>query len=191
MAKFRAPRVDAVRNRCNILGAARDQITLRGPAAGMDAIAAAAGVAVGTVYRQFPTKADLVEAVVAEYVGEVADLAESSWAGLQNGGSALSAIAGFLHRVTEASAANSAVKAAADALGADLNDTGAEARANEALRKLIGAGQSTTEIHPDVSVSDVHLLLSAAPIDGPPDVRARWLTLVLPGLTTRDRTAFS
>ncbi|MFF7262461.1 TetR family transcriptional regulator [Streptomyces sp. NPDC008159] len=62
MAQTRAPRADAVRNRKRILDAAREQITLRGPDTGMDEIAAAAGVAVGTLFRYFPTQADLVVA---------------------------------------------------------------------------------------------------------------------------------
>lgn len=187
MTQARAQRVDAVRNRVKILDAAREQITLNGSAAGMDEIAAAAGVAVGTLYRHFPTKTDLVEAVVAEYVGQVADDAETCWARAQAGGSALTEIAEFLSRVMEASATNHAVKSAAHALGADHGDTAAEARASEALAKLIAAGQTHREIHPDVTVADVYLLVSAAPTDQPPAARTRWLTLILPGLTDHNR----
>ena len=78
MTQPRALRADAVRNRNNILAAARKQITLHGPDAGMDEIAAAAGVAVGTLYRHFPTKTDLVAAVVAEYVEQVAADADAA-----------------------------------------------------------------------------------------------------------------
>lgn len=189
MSQARPKRLDALRNRGKILDAAREQITLHGPGAGMDDIASAAGVAVGTLYRHFPTKTDLVEAVVAEYVSEVADDAESSWSRVEAGSSALAEVAAFLSRVMEASATNHAVKAAADALGADQGDKSAEVRAGEALAQLIAAGQTIGEIHPDITVADVYLLMSAAPTDQSEAARTRWLTLVLPGLTNSARVA--
>ncbi|MEV6781756.1 TetR family transcriptional regulator [Streptomyces sp. NPDC051098] len=74
MTPGRAPRADAVRNRNKILAAAGEQITAPGPEVGMDQIAAAAGVAIGTPYRHFPTKTDLVAAVVAEFVARFTEL---------------------------------------------------------------------------------------------------------------------
>lgn len=65
-----ARRADAVRNRKKILTVASEQITAHGPGAGMDGIAAAAGVAVGTHHRHFPTKTDLIAAVVDAYVAK-------------------------------------------------------------------------------------------------------------------------
>ncbi|GHE98783.1 helix-turn-helix domain-containing protein [Streptomyces griseoluteus] len=52
-----------VRNPTKILTAAGEQTTAHGPEVGMDEIASAAGVAVGTLYRHFPTKTDLVAAL--------------------------------------------------------------------------------------------------------------------------------
>ncbi|MFD5949675.1 TetR/AcrR family transcriptional regulator [Streptomyces collinus] len=188
MAQTRAPRADAVRNRKKILDAAREQITLHGPDTGMDEIAAAAGVAVGTLYRHFPTKTDLVAAVIAEYTTHVAEAAESACESLASGARAVDEISDFLARVTEATATNHAVKAAARALGADPVDRDAEARAGTALAALIQAGQADGDIHQDVIVDDIYLLFSTAPTDQPPAARARWLTLVLTGLTTHTRT---
>ncbi|RMI30306.1 TetR/AcrR family transcriptional regulator [Nocardia stercoris] len=187
MTQPRAPRADAVRNRTKILTAAREQITAYGPDAGMDQIAASAGVAVGTLYRHFPTKTDLVAAVVVEYVTQVAEDAEAACARVTSGASALAEIRGFLGRVVELTATNRAAKAAAAVLGADPAATAAEQRASAAVAALIRAGQAAGDIHPDVTVADIYLLFSAAPTDRPHSARARWLTLVLPGLTTRAR----
>ena len=182
-----SPRADAVRNRTKILDAARDQITRNGPDAGMDQIAAAAGVAVGTLYRQFPNKTDLVSAVISEYLGHVADDIEAAAGRVRAGAHAMDEITELLGRVLEASATDHAVKAAARALGADPSDQAAEDRAGAALGGLIQIAQADGDLHPDVTVDDFYLLISSAPTDQPADVRARWLTLVLPGLRTRGR----
>ncbi|MBA2813303.1 TetR/AcrR family transcriptional regulator [Streptomyces sp. KM273126] len=188
MAQARAPRADAVRNRKKILDAAREQITLHGPETGMDEIATAAGVAVGTLYRHFPTKTDLVAAVIAEYTALVADDAEAARERAANGSRALDEIIGFLGLVVEATATNHAVKAAARTLGARPADTATETRASAALAALIQLGKAEGDIHHDVTIDDIYLLISTAPTDQPPTARARWLTLVLTGLTTHTRT---
>jgi AcrR family transcriptional regulator len=185
MTQARAPRADAVRNRKKILASAGEQITAHGPDVGMDEIAAAAGVAVGTLYRHFPTKTDLVAAVVAEYVARVADDAEAALARVSTGTRALDELTAFLGRVIEASVTDRAVKAAAQALGAEPGDRAAEHRAGAAVAALIHAGQADGDIHPDVTVNDIYLLFSTAPTDQPSV--DRWLTLVVPGLTTQAR----
>ncbi|TCB98387.1 TetR/AcrR family transcriptional regulator [Micromonospora zingiberis] len=184
MTQARPPRADAVRNRRKIMDAAREQITLHGPHVGMDDIAAAAGVAVGTLYRHFPNKADLVAAVIAEYTAQVADDAEAACHRVTSGSPALHEIATFLANVVEASATNHAVKAAAYALGAYPAGSTAEQRASTALSTLIKTGQTEGDIGPDVTIDDIYLLVSTAPTDQPAATRSRWLALMLPGLTT-------
>lgn len=60
----RAPRSDAVRNRDKLLAAAAETFTGQDAAeASLEAIARSAGVGIGTLYRHFPTRAALIEAV--------------------------------------------------------------------------------------------------------------------------------
>ncbi|WP_030462467.1 TetR/AcrR family transcriptional regulator [Kitasatospora sp. NRRL B-11411] len=187
MASARPLRADAARNRKKILDAAREQIAAHGPDVGMDEIAAAAGVAVGTLYRHFPAKTDLVEAVVADWLDRLADNLESAVARLATGSRALEEIAAFLRHFLGTAANDMAVKAAARALGADPEPDGPLQRVTTALNTLIRTGQDDGDVHPDVTLADFHLLLDAAPAHRDTRDNDRWLTLVLPGLTTNGR----
>lgn len=81
-------RRDAERNRQRILRAASEVFTERGLEVSLDEVARHAGVGVGTVYRRFRTKEDLVEALFVDRIEEVAALAEKAaqdpdpWSGL-------------------------------------------------------------------------------------------------------------
>jgi len=59
----RKPRADAERNRLRLLETARSAFAQKGPGASLEEIAAAAGVGIGTLYRHFPTRDALIEAV--------------------------------------------------------------------------------------------------------------------------------
>ena len=72
----RKPRVDAVRNRERVLEAAKAVFSTGGPEASLEAVARAAGVGIGTLYRHFPTREALFEAVYRREVQQLADLAE-------------------------------------------------------------------------------------------------------------------
>jgi len=71
----RRPRADARRNRDRILEAAKEAFTCHGADASLDDIAKQAGVGAGTLYRHFPNRDALIEAV---YQGEVEKLAASA-----------------------------------------------------------------------------------------------------------------
>jgi AcrR family transcriptional regulator len=70
----RRPRADAKRNRERILGAAKEAFTRDGAAASLDDIARRSGIGNATLYRHFPTRDALIEAV---YRDEVEKLAEA------------------------------------------------------------------------------------------------------------------
>ena len=90
-------RRDAERNRQRILEAARVVFAERGLSGSHDDIAREAGVGVGTVYRRFPDKEQLIDALFEERIEEIADVARAAtddpdpWQGL----------VGFLVRMQE------------------------------------------------------------------------------------------
>jgi AcrR family transcriptional regulator len=72
----RRPRADAVRNRERVLEAAKAVFSAGGSDASLEAVARHAGVGIGTLYRHFPTREALFEAVYRREVEQLADLAE-------------------------------------------------------------------------------------------------------------------
>src|SRR5580693_8328714 len=100
-AVARPLRADAARNREKVLRAARDAFAESGYGVPLDEIAVRAGVGPGTVYRHFPTKEALFEAVVAARLQDLVADAR----GRADSGDPGSAFFGFLGRVAAESAA--------------------------------------------------------------------------------------
>ena len=71
----RRPRADAARNRERLLEAAKAVFGAGGPQASLDAVARTAGVGIGTLYRHFPTREALFEAVYRREVEQLVELA--------------------------------------------------------------------------------------------------------------------
>lgn len=86
-------RADARRNYEKLLAAARDEFTARGPSASLEEVARRAEVGVGTLYRHFPTRQQLLEAV---YVEEVQQLCRSAQDFVDT--DPWEALTGWLHR---------------------------------------------------------------------------------------------
>lgn len=176
-------RAHAVRNRASIIRATRRLVTERGTDAAMGEIAKAAGVAVGTLYRHFPTKADLLAAVVTQYVETLAQAIQEAWARVEQGSAdAGQEVLNFVARALEMTAGNQAAKAAARTLGVQPEYSEAEARATEALERLIRAGCDSGRLRSDLTVADIYILVAFCPSDSPVEVRLRWLELIRPGL---------
>jgi AcrR family transcriptional regulator len=71
----RKPRADAVRNRERVLEAAKAVFSQGGPEASLEMVARRAGVGIGTLYRHFPTREALYEAVYRHEVEQLVELA--------------------------------------------------------------------------------------------------------------------
>jgi AcrR family transcriptional regulator len=171
-------RADAARNRAAILQAARTLIAAHGTDIGMDDIAAAAGVAVGTLYRHFPTKNDLVRAIMADLGTMVADTLDSALARVDSGHStALKEIATLLHRVVVEMGQERLLRLALADVETDALRTVHE-RAATSVARLIAAAHRDHALRADITVDDITLLLAASPgTDIPRSARLRWVEL--------------
>lgn len=103
MVEGRKQRRDAAANRQRILAAAEDTFRHNGITVDMRAVAAAAGVGVGTLYRHFPTRESLVQAVTGT------DLAELAGTALPEQLSAIAALRSLFTATLTQLAANQAV----------------------------------------------------------------------------------
>ena len=89
----RRPRADAIRNRERVLAAAKAVFSKGGANASLEAVAKRAGVGIGTLYRHFPTREALFEAVYRHEVQQLSELAEQ----LKDEASPVEALRRWLH----------------------------------------------------------------------------------------------
>ncbi|GAB4000833.1 TetR/AcrR family transcriptional regulator [Glycomyces albus] len=178
-------RADAVKNRERILEAANRQIIAHGPEIPMEAIAADASVAVGTLYRHFPTKSDLVAAVLDDHFRGLVEGAEAAVAQVEAGADPYGELTAFARMVMETAANNHAVKAAARALGAYDEKEEDRERGLRAMERILEAGKATGDLRPDLTVDDFFLFFMTVPIDQPANVRDRWFELMMDGFCAK------
>lgn len=184
-------RADAARNRATILDHARRLIADRGVEVTMDEIAAASGLAVGTLYRHHPTKADLVGAVVDESVRRIADRAAQAVEAIERGADPGEQLDALFRAVAERSRADRAVKQAAAALGARLpdvdtaisDDVDTPARhAVLAVERVLTAAQAAGVVRGDITVADLLVVIEAVPPTADAAALERYLDIVLSGI---------
>ena len=184
----RVQRADARANRVRILDVAEEVFGKGGESASTEEVARLAGVGIATVFRHFPTKAALLEAVLARRFDRLREQAEA----LLNAADPGQAFLGFFrYLVADAPAKIGIAEALLEAGG----DGGGEAaRASAGLRQAFGAllqrAQHAGVIRDDVELQEVYALLtgvSRAAADEHPgeQVRARMLTIVFDGLAPR------
>jgi AcrR family transcriptional regulator len=183
----RSLRADARRNRARILSAADAIFTTKGPRASTEEVATQAGVAIGTVFRHFPTKEALIEAVFVERLRGLVEDAES----LLNADDAGAAFFTFFARVVTQTAAKHAFTDALAEAGIDaVAVRGAIARVGKDLHHALGAllvrAQEDGAVRADVRVPElVAVLIGASHAieqGADRDTRARVLAIVLDGL---------
>ena len=154
-------RADAVRNREKVLDAARAAFAAEGLAVPLDAIARRAGVGAGTVYRHFPTKEALFEAVIADQLAALAADAEARAAhGGDPGGQFFEFFAALLDDgMRKADLADALTSAG---VGLRQETLASAARLQAALATLLERAQHAGAVRPDVDAMDLHALAAGA-----------------------------
>ena len=181
-------RVDAQRNRDRILEAARALVAETGVDATMEDVARHAGVAVGTLYRHFPAKEDLVAAVVEDSLAQMASLTEGALAAVHAGAPPGPAIGQLFREIAERHATDQAFKSAAGRLDVNAEIAAAApgspiARSVAAISELLERAQIAEQIRGDLTLADLGVLLAAVPGAGvAPEQRARFVDIVIAGL---------
>ncbi|WP_406635568.1 TetR/AcrR family transcriptional regulator [Amycolatopsis sp. WGS_07] len=171
-------RADAARNRTAILASARTLLIARGPEAGMDEIAAEAGVAVGTLYRHFPTKQDLVREIAEDLGTAIAEVLDSAAARVAAGQTtAADELRGLIRRVVVDLGEERLLRAALSDLSPEPLRAMRE-HAVAAIESMIDTAHRDHALRPGISAEDVGLLLATSPgADVPEPARSRWTEL--------------
>lgn len=189
----RALRADAQRNLARILDAAREVFAEQGLDASAADVAARAGVGTATVFRRFPTKDDLIAAVVEHRVREIGESARVAAASDDP-----DAVRKFLHAAASAYIHDRGFCEAAgtefvgkERLGALFNEVYSD------VALMLERAQAAGHIRADLTPQDIPVLLSAVAQTGlllGPTGGERWrryLDIVLDGLRPQGATALS
>ena len=177
-------RADARRNRERILQAARTACAEHGASVQIDDVARGAGVGVGTVYRHFPTKDALIEALVAEKFRVTSDNLrealeiEDPWDAFAEG----------LRRNAEVMAADAGLRDALIRLGPGVVHSGEARDELDALgARLVERAQAAGVLRDDVTVQDIGALMGGlcTSMAHPELDWRRHLELLLDGLRAR------
>ncbi|MFC4064157.1 TetR/AcrR family transcriptional regulator [Actinoplanes subglobosus] len=179
-------RRDAQRNRERIVEAAGEVFATRGFAATLDDVAHHAGVGVGTVYRRFPTKEELIDAVFTDRLEDLVTLAEealtapSAWEGLT----------GFLRTSARWHAADRGLRDAALSMGEQHFKQAGE-QIVPLLEQLMERAHAEGTLRLDAGFHDFPIIMAmvtemAQHSEGcRPGLYERYLELVIDGLRAR------
>jgi AcrR family transcriptional regulator len=153
-------RADARRNRARVLQAAEEAFATEGISVPLDEIARRAGVGAGTVYRHFPTKEALFEAVVAEHLDALSAEAER----LLDAPDPDAAFYGFFATLVTASRRKKDISEALLGAGVDFQPATRQASATHHARMadLLRRAQEAGAVREDIAPEDLHALVLGA-----------------------------
>ncbi len=180
----RKPRSDAADNRARILKVARELLTSTSELP-MNAVAKAAGVGQGTLYRNFPTR----EVLLAEVYRADVDQLVASAATLLAEHDALTALRRWLDGVAEYARVKRGVLAALEPTSGHELAESQVGSIGGAIGLLLAAGKEQGSVRPDVDVQDVLVLLGFLSRLGEEEAAARahhLLDVIVHGLRARD-----
>jgi AcrR family transcriptional regulator len=150
---IRKPRSDAVRNRERVLEAAKAVFSAGGSDASLEAVAKRAGVGIGTLYRHFPTREALFEAVYRREVEQLSELAEQ----LKSDASPVDALRSWLRSNVELVATKKGMIAALALVVQAPSELYAYSfdRLTKAVGTLLHRAVAAGEIRADISPEDL------------------------------------
>jgi AcrR family transcriptional regulator len=149
-------RADARRNREKVLEAARAVFSEQGRDAQMDDVAKRAGVGVGTVYRHFPTKEALIEALMEASFREIAATAQAALA-IED---PWEAFAGVLRRGAETMSADRALSEVFASIPGPMEAARPTIEGlTRTMDALIRRAQEAGSLRPDLIVDDIPMLM--------------------------------
>lgn len=154
----RRVRADAARNRARVLEVAYQTFAADGLSVPVDEIARRAGVGAGTVYRHFPTKEALFQAVIADRMHRIIDKGHALLKSKHPG----DALFAFLRSmVLQWGATDRGLVEALAGVGIEISSAAPEAEADflDLLTDLLRAAQRAGTVRPDVDVLEVKTLL--------------------------------
>jgi AcrR family transcriptional regulator len=164
----RKPRADAQRNRERILDVAKEAFARHGANASLDDIAKQAGVGPGTLYRHFPTREELLQAV---YRAELEKLAEAEQKFTQTM-APTDALRAWLLLFVDAIAAKQLIAPALNTLLGDPKKVfeTSYAKMHQAIRALVKRGVESSDIRSDLDPVDLlRALIGVSNVASAPD----------------------
>lgn len=185
----RKPRSDGLRNRERLIEAAKDVLGHGGPGASLEAVARQAGVGIGTLYRHFPTREALFQAVYRHEVEQLVKLA----AELEGRADGVEALRAWMHANVALVATKRGLLGALSVVTTDESKamySELMVRMTQAVERLLQRAKAEAALRPDITADDLLRTMYALCYAGQPEPGwetrvLRLLDIFIDGLTVR------